>query len=1033
MFIDIKPVIPAAAFVIYVLFAVFGVRRDGRDRIQWSFILYMTAMSIWGLGSFLMHANVPFMTPLFWNRFMVTGMLGGPITIYHSLIDFCETRKKRNTILLVVGYAVFGVLLYLNLTGALVEAAGFEDGRFFYRLGSGAYIGYGLSYSYLMFTIVLLIRRIQRRTDATERRMLSLPIYGVVVMLIGALFNLYEPIGRYPIDLLASTVNAVLIFYAIYRYDLVHYSAVVVKAILYIILIVVSALLFYTIIWLAFHRLWQYPFHNAFPIALLLAIVGAVVHQPFRRGATALVERLYLGENLRYNQQLREFAESLTTIVELEKLGELTVGRIGETFNLRWILMFVYDYSLLEYRVISSYGLEDRPEVRSHTFSRNDDLIRYISSRSERIISGTVELSVGAHPNATRLVAGAALPLRFQTRLNGCILLGPLNDRDVFNQYEIETLESLSDQCAVALENAISFERLRSQQKRLQDLNTELKISRNKLEAFFDGITTPLAIQDINYNIVMANFAATRYFRRGYDQLIGRKCYEAFFGRDRPCLGCMAQDCLHAGIAFSTEMDARDGDITFLIHFYPVRVPDGNDRLFLEFFQDVTQQKELQRELIQSEKLAGIGTLASGMAHEINNPLSGISGTAELMIDSLDPGSELHEYATDILRYSKNAADVVRDLTSYSRRERAELEEVDITEALESALKLAHRGMKLEKVKVRKEIENVPNVRGSVNELSQVFLNLIINAIQAMDGNGVLSIAVTGRGENTVVSVTDTGPGIDTRHIDRVFDPFFTTKDPGDGSGLGLSISHQIVTRLGGRIFARNDEGAGAVFEVWLPRNETSRSTVRFVNAASDPVREDTFFLQRKILVGEKGYLAETIRRDEDEAAFHIVAYKGLQPVGTVSCITPDMVARLPIEKNFPLRDFMEGKRCVEIDRLAVMHDERGNIVPLGLMTLAYLYARANGAERVFVDVFSDEKALVGMYKKLGFRVIGSYESPLPVVVLALDHHTEYEDNSNRMEHFVRPFMHRLLSRIELSEPVKTMILTAADIVTGRS
>ena len=179
------------------------------------------------------------------------------------------------------------------------------------------------------------------------------------------------------------------------------------------------------------------------------------------------------------------------------------------------------------------------------------------------------------------------------------------------------------------------------------------------------------------------------------------------------------------------------------------------------------------------------------------------------------------------------------------------------------------------------------------------------------------------------------------------------------------------------------------------------------------------------------GYREETIRREIDEKAYHILAYKGLQPVGTVSVVTTQMMNHIPIEDHFEINHLVEGKRCAEIDRLAVLKEERGSIIPLGLMTLAYLYARIEGTESLFLDVFADDQKQVGMYYKLGFQRLGQYSDPSPVEVMILDQKTEYEKKEQRMEHFVKPFMSRLVRLIDFDASEKDKFLLAVETLVS--
>lgn len=236
--------------------------------------------------------------------------------------------------------------------------------------------------------------------------------------------------------------------------------------------------------------------------------------------------------------------------------------------------------------------------------------------------------------------------------------------------------------------------------------------------------------------------------------------------------------------------------------------------------------RQLQDRLIQAEKLAGLGTLVSGMAHEINNPIQCIFGMAELILDEQDP-AKIREYAQDIIRLSKHIATVVRDVSCYARPGSQEDEiDVDLCERLTEVIKMVRRCPQFGQVEVVTQFQPVPLLRARRVEIDQVFVNLMANAVQAMEGKGRLELATRLNKGTMVVRISDTGSGIPKELIHKIFDPFFTTKDPGKGTGLGLSIVCQIVNKYGGTIGIESEEGKGSTFTVQFPA-ENSRDEVR--------------------------------------------------------------------------------------------------------------------------------------------------------------------------------------------------------------
>ncbi|MDC7235088.1 MAG: ATP-binding protein [Spirochaetales bacterium] len=1025
-------IIPAMSCILYIIFTVFGLYQGRTDKSLKPFNLYMFMMMIWSFGSFMMHGNFNVYTPLIWNRIMMVGMLGVPITMFHALLSLTGNKGRRYTVSLFIGYLVYAVSLYKNFKGDIVDNAWFTGSEFNYLLGQSAILIYSLCYIYMILALIHLSRELYKTENKVLKRKLTYPIYGVVILLISVLANLYEPLGRYPIDILGTTLNAIFIFYAIYNYQLLNYSALVLRMTLYFILIIVSSTLFYGSMLLM--RFVDKMSETSSPaaISVLLGIILTLTFQPLRKGTKSFIEKLYLGRRFSTLQDLKNFSDSLKSIVDLTELGARTTEKIMESYKLEWCTMLVHDYSAGNYQIISWRGLGVELGSRlPFSLKENKEMKKVLSgSRGGRIQKVYPSFSLELNGKVLKLKPSLILPLIFKNRINGYIIMGPGKERAYYNQFELNILEILSDHSSVTLENAISFERLKNQQHKLQVLNQELVLSRNKLEAFFDGITAPISIQDINYNIIMVNFAATKYFQKHYDEMINEKCYRIYFNREHPCEKCLAQDCLHTQLPFSVEQTSQEKKLIFDVHFYPISVP-SDQKLFLEFFQDITQQKQLQAELIQSEKLAGIGTLASGIAHELNNPLAGILGTAEIMIDSFEPESKLYEYTNDIIQYSETAASVIKDLTNYSRKEKGVAEFLQINDVLHNSIRLAQRGMNFEGIQIHQDLGDLPPVELNNNSLQQVFMNIIVNAVQSMPGGGHLYMESRLTSYSIRISIRDTGIGIDKQDIQQVFDPFFTTKEPGKGTGLGLSITHQILTEMGGRIHINSTYEHGTEIIVSLPLETRDKWKIRFVNVKTPEERDDVFFIQRKILVGEMGYREETIRRDIDEHAFHVLAYKGLQPVGTASCVTSGMTGKLPISNHFDISEITKGKRTAEIDRLAVLKKERGSIIPMGLMTLAYLYARVEDTETLFLDVFADDKKQVAMYGKLGFQYLGEYSDPSLCQVMMLDHRTDYERKSKRMEHFVKPLMSRLEKLMDFDEENKNKFMKAIDILVS--
>jgi len=248
-----------------------------------------------------------------------------------------------------------------------------------------------------------------------------------------------------------------------------------------------------------------------------------------------------------------------------------------------------------------------------------------------------------------------------------------------------------------------------------------------------------------------------------------------------------------------------------------------NARLHRQVLEALMRIREQQKLLVQSEKLAGIGTLAAGVAHEINNPLAGIMGMAEAVI-STGSFDKAKKYAGDIIHYAENASRIVRDLQNYAHiAPEGPLEPVNIEDVISGALRLADHSGLMKSIHVNRDKGDITYIMIEPSQMRQVFINLIQNAVQAMEGKGEITISTWMEKDNVYTRIEDTGPGIPPDQIDRVFDPFFTTKKVGEGTGLGLAITMSIVNRFGGTITCESNSGPGAAFTLCFPAGKKAR------------------------------------------------------------------------------------------------------------------------------------------------------------------------------------------------------------------
>ncbi|GMV39762.1 MAG: hypothetical protein AMXMBFR64_14780 [Myxococcales bacterium] len=353
---------------------------------------------------------------------------------------------------------------------------------------------------------------------------------------------------------------------------------------------------------------------------------------------------------------------------------------------------------------------------------------------------------------------------------------------------------------------------------------TELLIrAKRAWEQTFDAISDPLSIVDPSRRVVRTNLAWAATAGKDVRRVTGRTCHEALFDAPERCAGCPLEKTLATGQMGVTEVRSGRDERVYRVTTFPMNTRTDRtaepDRAVCHY-RDVTDEKAIQRVLLQTEKMAAVGQLAGGIAHEINNPLGAILAFAQLSLRNVEPESETWDFLKEIEESALRCRDIVQNLLTFSRPSRGgEDADMDVNAVVDRACVLL--GHELADPRWHLDLRlrgGLPPVRGNRNRMQQVVVNLLTNAKAAMPAGGTLTVE-TGLDEQgrVVLSVSDTGTGIPDAVLPHIFEPFFTTKDEGEGTGLGLSLSYGIVKEHGGSIDVDTVPGAGTSFRVVLP------------------------------------------------------------------------------------------------------------------------------------------------------------------------------------------------------------------------
>jgi len=749
---------------------------------------------------------------VYWSG-VVAQMLAPTLLLHFALVFPGRSGKDRKSVLKISAiYAVPAVLLTIHALTAF-NALGFVPsvrsrvvleqleygflGFYFLLAGLVFYLSYRHSRS------GVLRQQLKWLTGGTLLGSLPFTLFYILPYLV-------DPQARTWMQYSAITLVLIpLCFgYAIIRYRLMDVDIIFKRGLAYTAATAAVAAIYFGLVALIaeiFHA------QTSGPVAGMIAIViAAFLFQPFREGIQARLDRFFYRDRLNYRRTLIEFGRTLTNEVRLEPMLGSVMDRVSQTLLVDRLAIFVEDGRRPgEMRLARSMGVKliepldltfiapSRPEFLSGP-------IFFESSRSAWDVSNSVRRTL------EQLELNYFIPCRIRDHTVAVLGLGKTVDGDYLSSDDVELIQTIAGYVAIALDNSQLYSSL--EQKAVEVA---------RLKDFSENI-----VESLNVGVMAIDLLGTiDAWNSRMEQLIGLSPQEA--------VGRAFGDVLPHDLVLEIEARGDEEQVTGIykyrlmhegrastlnVSITPLVSKSGEKIGRLLLFDDVTQRERMEEQMSQTEKLTSLGLLAAGVAHEVNTPLAVISNYIQMLAKQMAEGDPRHAIIDKIVKQTFRASEIVNNLLNFSRTGPGEVTDVDVNHVVEETLSLVSHPLKTSQIQVVKQLGvSLPAVRGSANKLQQVFLNLFLNARDAMPSGGMLEVRTAAHNGSVEIEVADTGNGISREHIHKIFDPFFTTKPGGRGTGLGLSVSYGIIKEHSGKIDVRSTPGRGTSFHVEFP------------------------------------------------------------------------------------------------------------------------------------------------------------------------------------------------------------------------
>ena len=627
--------------------------------------------------------------------------------------------------------------------------------------------------------------------------------------------------------------------YSIVRYRLMDVDVIMRRSFVHVIAIVAVAAIYMAML-LGVSDLvkfiWQTADLNSWRTrAVVVAgmLIVTMLFAPIKNKLQVWADRWFYGERYTLRTGLQDFGRTLSQTTALPQLLDSLVRRLSNMLSVRKVAIFIEDANTPSgFRLAHAASIEGDVSLPAEV----KKTVRIRSAGRGFIVADDLRREQDALLDADGLEALGRgyeelhyyVPCVVRDRMVAIIGIGRTTTGAMLTSEDTDLLRALSGYVAVAIENSLLY---RSEMEKAEELARLKEFSENIIESVNVGIL----VVDFDGRITTWNSALEEVFgvardralRRSIDDILDRDLIETIqnvIGQE----GWAIRDTRHIYKYNASTEDGRP--LTLNISLAPFEAARGVVTGTLVVIENVTERAQLEQQLLEREKLSSIGLLAAGVAHEVNTPLAGISSYAQMLLQQVQENDPKRKLLEKIHVQTVRASGIVNNLLNFSRTGDAQFREVDINRVLDDTLQLLEPQLRNAKFRISCTYgEHLQPAYGSASKLQQVFMNLILNARDAMPNGGRLTVHTRAVDTSLVIDFRDTGVGIAPENIARIYDPFFTTKEVGQGTGLGLALSYGIIQEHNGRIFVESRPGEGAHFTIKLPT-----AFARQMQAASD-------------------------------------------------------------------------------------------------------------------------------------------------------------------------------------------------------